>query len=127
MMITIVGLALAGLVGCQLWENDRSTPTSPGAAADLAGFIMGNPEITSWGAQYAAGNSYVMVNIPVSGALQISYGIKDGGAFDLFLDTTLPVEPEIRDHAERGHEHTFVRSDALRRNARPSGQFIHLP
>jgi hypothetical protein len=56
---------------------------------------MGAPELTAWGAQYVEGNPYAMVNIPVSGALHVAYGIVDGGTFALFLDTTQPVELEI--------------------------------
>jgi hypothetical protein len=85
----MVVLVLLVLIGCAVFECGSSVDvTAPADVVALFHFIMGDPEITDWGAQYATGNTYVMVNIPVWGALQVSYGIVDGGTFDIFLETT---------------------------------------
>lgn len=89
-------VVVVGLAGCELF--DRAQPTevaAPWSASELAGFIMGDPESTEWGVQYEEGNSYTIVNIPIAGALQVEYGIVDGGTFNIFLETTLPVKLEI--------------------------------
>jgi hypothetical protein len=89
-------LTLVGLIGCELVDRDTVTDvTAPVGGPDRSNFVMGDPEITDWGAQYEEGNPYAMVNIPVAGALKVEYGMKDGATFVIFLETTLPVELQI--------------------------------
>ncbi|MCP4401227.1 MAG: hypothetical protein GY801_28510 [bacterium] len=94
--VGIAIVAMMGLIGCELFDlGEVTNVTAPAGVSELSNFIMGDPEIAEWGAQYAEDNSYTMVNIPVSGALQVEYGLVDGGTFALFLETTQPVELEI--------------------------------
>lgn len=92
----VILAAIMGLIGCELFDRDEvADVTAPVGGSDLANFIMGDPAIAEWGVQYAEGNTYAMVNIPVFGALKVEYGIVDGGVFAIFLETTQPVELEI--------------------------------
>ena len=92
----VIVCTLIGVIGCEMFDRDEASHlTAPAGGAELSSFIMGHPEISEWGAQYEPGRSYAMVDIPVAGALQVSYGIVGGGTFALFLETTQPVKLEI--------------------------------
>ena len=81
-----------GLVGCQNFDNNSVTTPELGAQPD---FIVGDKEIDEWGGQYGKGNGYYMLNIPVTGAVQIAYSIQGGGSFNLFGIAGAAVKQEI--------------------------------
>ena len=87
---------ILGIAGCQLFDD---APTAVGAsAADsnaLSNFIMGDPELGTWGAYYEAGDSFVRVDIPVAGALKVAYSTTGGWSGAIFLQTAAPVGVEI--------------------------------
>ena len=90
-LATLSMLAFA-LVGCQNIENNSVTTPDLGAQPD---FIVGDAEIDDWGGQYGEGNSYFMLNIPVSGAMQIAYTIQGGGSYNLFGINSAASKQEI--------------------------------
>ena len=79
--LTVLTILAFGLVGCQNFENNSATTPNLSAQPD---FIVGDKEIDDWGGQYGEGNSYYMLNIPVTGAMQIAYTIQGGGSYNLF-------------------------------------------
>ena len=95
-----ISLLLAATIfaatGCRMFDD---APTRVGAsAADsnaLSNFIMGDPELGTWGAYYEAGDSFVRVDIPVAGALKVAYSTTGGWSGAIFLQTAAPVGVEI--------------------------------
>ena len=94
----MVGVALIGglVAGCQLFDKNSSSLTAPTAETGrLENFIVADAESTQWGGQYAEGNAYFMVNIPVAGAVKVEYTVAGGGTFAIFADLTAPTTWEI--------------------------------
>ena len=58
-------------------------------------FILGDPEISGWGGYYHANNTFFAINVPVFGALQVTYRITTGAVFALFLETPAATKMEI--------------------------------
>jgi hypothetical protein len=81
-----------GLVGCQNFENNSLTTPDLSVQPD---FIVGDAEIDDWGGQYGEDNAYFMLNIPVTGAMQIAYTIQGGGSYNLFGIAGAAVKQEI--------------------------------
>ena len=90
-LIVLTTLAF-GLVGCQNFENNSVTTPELGAQPD---FIVGDAEIDDWGGQYGEGNAYFMLNIPVTGAMQIAYTLQGGGSYNLFGIAGAATKQEI--------------------------------
>ena len=90
--LTILTMLAFGLVGCQNFDNNAVTTPDLGAQPD---FIVGDAEIDDWGGQYGDGNSYFMLNIPVTGAMQIAYTLQGGGSYNLFGIAGAAVKQEI--------------------------------
>ena len=91
------GLILLGLASCSLFDRDRDSLTAPAGTTDARpeNFILGDPEISGWGGYYHANNTFFALNVPVSGALQVTYRITTGAAFALFLETPAATKMEI--------------------------------
>ena len=90
-IFTLTVLAF-GLVGCQ--NSEKKSLTTPDLGAQ-PNFITGDAELDDWGGQYGKGNGYYMLNIPVTGAIQIAYTIQGGGSYNLFGIAGAAVKQEI--------------------------------
>ena len=93
--LTIVSLIL-GIVGCRMFDDaPTAAETTTENLNPSADFIMDAPEIDGWGAHYEPGNSFVRVDIPVSGALKVEYSTTSGWSGAIFAHTVSPVGLEI--------------------------------
>ena len=103
---SMIRFALAGLVSlviiggllasCQLFDHDNDTLTAPTSEGGQTGnFIIGAPEISGWGGYYHRNNTFFAINVPVVGALNISYTIQNGGGYALFVETPGATKMEI--------------------------------
>ena len=89
--LATLGMLVCALVGCQNLDNSVTTPELEGQPD----FIVGDKEIDDWGGQYGDGNTYFMLNIPVTGAMKIAYTIQGGGSYNLFGIAGAAVKQEI--------------------------------
>ena len=94
----LVSLVIIGglLAGCQLFDHDNDALTMPTSEGGQTGnFIIGAPEISGWGGYYHRNNTFFAINVPVVGALNISYTVKNGGGYALFVETPGATKMEI--------------------------------
>lgn len=95
-IIGLVGVALTGLIGCQLFDHDRESLTVPEmSAARPENFIIGQAETSDWKGDYTAGKPYFAINVPVIGALNITYTLTTGAQFALFVETSAATKMYI--------------------------------
>ena len=94
----LVSLIIIGglLASCQLFDHDKDALTAPTSEGGQSGnFIIGDPEISGWGGYYHPNNTFFAINVPAVGALNISYTIKNGGGYALFVETLGATKMEI--------------------------------
>lgn len=94
----LVSLMMLGglLASCQLFDHDNDALTAPTSEGGQSGnFIIGGPEISGWGGYYHPNNTFFAINVPAVGALNISYTIKNGGGYALFVETPGATKMEI--------------------------------
>lgn len=94
----LVSLMMIGglLASCQLFDHDNDALTMPTSEGGQTGnFIIGAPEISGWGGYYHRNNTFFAINVPVVGALNISYTIQNGGGYALFVETPGATKMEI--------------------------------
>ncbi|GAK49174.1 hypothetical protein U14_00392 [Candidatus Moduliflexus flocculans] len=105
--IGLLGLVIiTGIVGCQTFKGEHHNPTMP--TDDATGnFIIGDADISEWGAEYSAGHTYFMINVPYAVVMKVEYGIVGGGVFAIFAETKHATKLEIglatRDLLEHGN------------------------
>lgn len=94
----LVSLIIIGglLASCQLFDHDNDALTAPTSEGGQSGnFIIGDQEISGWGGYYHPNNTFFAINVPAVGALNISYTIKNGGGYALFVETPGATKMEI--------------------------------
>ena len=97
MIAGVIGLVFVGLVGCQLFEHDKQKTLTMPAMSDMQpeNFIIGDPEIMDWGGHYLKNDAFFAINVPVVGAMKITYSITTGSTFMLFVETSAATKMEI--------------------------------
>ena len=96
MIASLVGLAILSLLSCQLFEHEQQTLTAPTVDDVRHGnFIIGSPEIVGWGGYYVKNNTFFAINVPIVGALNITYSLTNGSSYALFVESVSATKMEI--------------------------------
>ena len=96
MIASLVGLAILSLLSCQLFEHEQQTLTAPTVDDVRHGnFIVGSPEIVGWGGYYVKNNTFFAINVPIVGALNITYSLTNGSSYALFVESVSATKMEI--------------------------------
>lgn len=96
MIASLVGLAILSLLSCQLFEHEQQTLTAPTVDDVRHGnFIIGSPEIVGWGGYYVKNNTFFAINVPIVGALSITYTLANGNSYALFVESVSATKMEI--------------------------------
>lgn len=93
----IVALLIVGLiVGCNMGKDgERGTITAPSGEAAVTNAVFGDAENAEWGAHYTPGDPFFMVQIPMAGAVRMTYTTTTGGPFDIYAESDAPFKLEI--------------------------------
>ena len=96
MIASLVGLAILSLLSCQRFEHEQQTLTAPTVDDVRHGnFIIGSPEIVGWGGYYIKNNTFFAINVPIVGALNITYTLANGNSYALFVESVSATKMEI--------------------------------
>jgi hypothetical protein len=97
-VLSVVGLVLVSLIGCDFLDQDRQSPTAPVGrrhVAARASYNVADAEAGGWTAYYKPGDTYFKLTIPVIGAIKINYTLTQGATYTLVLKTTRPTTHQI--------------------------------